>query len=85
MQHAGVAQLKARLSQYLARVRGGDTVVVYDRNTPIARLVPYAESDDGFVVVEATEPAAAVRGVRGIKPKRAVDVVRILRESRDHR
>jgi prevent-host-death family protein len=85
MKRAGVAELKARLSQYLARVRGGDTVVVYDRDTPIARLVPYSESEDGFVVLEASAPPTALKNVKGIKPKRAVDVVQLLRESRDQR
>lgn len=85
MRRAGVAELKARLSYYLARVRGGDSVVVYDRDTPVARLVPYSPSDDGFRVIEATAPAAALKAVRGIQPKRPVDVVRLLREDRDQR
>jgi prevent-host-death family protein len=85
MKRAGVAELKARLSQYLARVRGGDTVVVYDRDTPIARLVPYSGTEDDFVVLEATAPLTTLKGVKGIKPKRAVDVVQLLRESRDQR
>ena len=85
MQRAQVAQLKAHLSQYLASVRRGDTVIVCDRKTPIARLVPYAETDDGFVVHEPTRAVADLKGVPGIKPKRRVDIVRLLRESRDER
>jgi hypothetical protein len=34
MNRAKVSQLKAQLSGYLARVRGGESIVVYDRNTP---------------------------------------------------
>jgi prevent-host-death family protein len=37
---AGVAELKARLSHYLERVRAGREVLVTDRGQPIARLVP---------------------------------------------
>jgi prevent-host-death family protein len=40
-QGVGVAELKARLSAYLRRARGGEAVTVYDRDTPVARLVPY--------------------------------------------
>lgn len=40
MRVAGVAELKARLSSYLASVRRGEEVTVTDRGTPIARLVP---------------------------------------------
>jgi prevent-host-death family protein len=37
-----VAELKSRLSAYLRDARAGRTVVVCDRDTPVARLVPYA-------------------------------------------
>lgn len=85
MKRAQVAQLKAHLSQYLARVRAGDTVIVCDRNTPIARLVPYTESEDGVVVSEPTRSTADLAVVRGVKLGRGVDVVRLLRASRDQR
>jgi len=35
-----VAELKSRLSEYLRRVRRGETLIVLDRDTPIARLTP---------------------------------------------
>jgi prevent-host-death family protein len=44
MTTVGVAELKARLSHYLRRVRGGRTLTVVDRSTPVARLVPYDSS-----------------------------------------
>lgn len=37
---AGVARLKARLSEYLARVKAGEEVVITERGRPVARLVP---------------------------------------------
>ena len=40
MESAGVAQLKARLSEYLSRVKAGEEVLVTDRGRPVARLVP---------------------------------------------
>jgi len=36
-----IAELKARLTAHLREVRQGRTVTVMDRNTPIARIVPY--------------------------------------------
>lgn len=40
MKVAGVAELKSRLSLYLAAVKLGEEVTVTDRGEPIARLVP---------------------------------------------
>jgi prevent-host-death family protein len=42
-QKTGVAELKARLSEYLRAVKRGGEVTIYDRDQPIARIVPYAE------------------------------------------
>lgn len=39
-----IGELKARLSEYLRAVRKGHDITVYDRNEPIARVVPYARS-----------------------------------------
>jgi prevent-host-death family protein len=41
MKAVKVAELKARLSEYLRLVRRGEEVTVLDRETPIARIVPY--------------------------------------------
>ena len=40
-----VAELKAQLSAYLRSARAGHSVVVCDRETPVARLVPYAAAE----------------------------------------
>lgn len=42
MNKVGIADLKAHLSEHLRRVRGGHTLTVLDRDTPVARIVPYA-------------------------------------------
>jgi prevent-host-death family protein len=42
MKRVGVADLKAKLSEYLRIARKGGEVVVMDRDQPVARLVPYA-------------------------------------------
>ncbi len=42
MKNAKISELRDGLSEYLARVRKGETVIVYDRDTPIARIEPIA-------------------------------------------
>ena len=37
-----IGELKARLSEYLSRVRAGEEVTITDRGRPIARLAPLA-------------------------------------------
>jgi antitoxin (DNA-binding transcriptional repressor) of toxin-antitoxin stability system len=38
MEKATISQLKNRLSAFLKKVRAGQTVVVFDRDQPVARL-----------------------------------------------
>ena len=45
-----VAELKARLSAYLRAVRRGHPITVCDRDTPIARLVPYRPAGEPLTV-----------------------------------
>lgn len=35
-----MSQLRAHLAEWLERVEGGDEVVVTDRGTPVARIIP---------------------------------------------
>lgn len=41
MHTVNIAELKARLSAHIRRVRAGEEVLVCDRNQPVARIVPY--------------------------------------------
>ena len=40
MRQVRIAELKARLSEYLRAVRSGETIAVLDRATPVAQIVP---------------------------------------------
>jgi prevent-host-death family protein len=82
---AKVSELKARLSSYLVRVRRGETIVVCDRSTPIARLVPYEDRPSGLVIRPPSRPRDELRKVRPVRLRRPVDVVKRLREDRDQR
>ncbi len=59
MKHAAVAKLKATLSEYLARVKAGEEVIVTERGKPIARIVPLARHD--FVCLDQRLREAAQR------------------------
>ncbi|MEW6490721.1 MAG: type II toxin-antitoxin system prevent-host-death family antitoxin [Thermodesulfobacteriota bacterium] len=48
MHTAAVSELKASLSEFLARVKAGEEVVVTERGRPVARLVPLARAAEGF-------------------------------------
>lgn len=44
MKSINVHEAKAHLSEYLAQVEGGETVVICRRNKPVAELKPIAPS-----------------------------------------
>jgi prevent-host-death family protein len=85
MKQTNVSGLKARLSEYLAAVRNGETVVVHDRRTPIARLVPFSAGAEDLSISEPAQPVRALAKVKPLRLRKGVDVVRLLRESRDQR
>ena len=81
MSEVRIADLKARLSEHLRVVRNGGTLTVLDRDTPVARIVPY--------VAPPLEIRKAKRPVRGLKlppkPARRTDSLAVLLEDRRRR
>lgn len=80
-----VAELKAKLSAYLSEVRRGETVIVYDRATPIARLVPFENKPDDLALIEASSKPSELKRIKGVRPKKPIDADRLLRELRQDR
>ena len=80
-----IATLKAKLSFYLGRVKQGNEVLVMDRNTPVARLVPSAGGGQSLVLTQPENSPSALRGMKASPPKRRFNVTRLLREERDRR
>lgn len=85
MKTAKVSELKARLSSYLADVRSGDTVIVCERATPIAQLVPLDENDELLEIREAIRPLRELVKIRPVRLRKGIDVDGLLREMRGER
>jgi prevent-host-death family protein len=81
MSDVRIADLKARLSEHLRSVRNGRTLTVLDRDTPVARIVPYA--------AQPLEIRKAQRRVGDLKlppkPAQRTDSVAVLLEDRRRR
>jgi len=45
MRSVNVAELKNSLSKYITFAKGGEEVVIRDRNLPVAKLVPFSAED----------------------------------------
>ena len=57
MKKVRVAVLKAKLSHYLRLVRKGETITVYDRDKPVAEIIPLRTHPPRLKVTEP-EPGA---------------------------
>jgi prevent-host-death family protein len=78
-----VADLKSRLSEHLRKVRAGRSVTVLDRNTPIARIVPYEEGGAALAIRPPLPGASSLKQISMPPPlKLHRDVVAFLLEER---
>ena len=81
MSEVRIADLKARLSEHLRSVRNGGTVTVLDRDTPVARIIPF--------VAPSLEIRQAKRRLRDLKlppkPSKRTDSAAILVDDRRRR
>ena len=83
MSSVRIADLKARLSAHLRSVRAGRSITVLDRDTPIARIVPYSDPAAGFTIRVPAHGAQTLRQIDLPAPlplKR--DIVELLLEER---
>lgn len=80
----GIRELKANLSEHVARAAAGNEVVVTDRNKPVARLVPYAgasEVDRG--IEEGWIDAPRRTRLSDVRPRRSnASTIEVLDEDR---
>ena len=85
MSRVGIADLKARLSEHLRKVRQGETVTVLDRQTPIARIVPHGAR--GLLRIRKPAPGTPPPSQVPLPGALAVDVdvVELLLEDRGKR
>jgi prevent-host-death family protein len=93
MKKTGIADLKNRLSYYLRFVRKGQSVMVYDRDRPVARIDPvsgFGSAGEDDRVAELVRQGVLRAPERALPPdwldrRRATsaDVVAALLEERD--
>jgi prevent-host-death family protein len=50
MIEVGIAELKAHLSELLQAVRKGRSLIIFDRKTPIARVLPHEPAAGSLVM-----------------------------------
>ena len=76
-----IAELKSRLSEHLRAVRKGRTLIVLDRDTPVARIIPFT--------AEPIEVRRATRRLRDFKlpppPSSPTDSLTVLLDDRRRR
>ena len=82
MRKVKIAELKARLSEYLRAVRRGETVAVFDRDTQVAQIVPVRDRP-GLRVRDPGPDAPPPSSVRMLEPAGLeIDIVELLLEER---
>jgi prevent-host-death family protein len=73
MKTATITEAKNRLSALIDRVRAGETVIITDRGTPVARIEPMATHPDPDGRLARLERAGIIR--RGVAPP-PIDLIR---------
>jgi antitoxin (DNA-binding transcriptional repressor) of toxin-antitoxin stability system len=78
-----IADLKSRLSEHLRKVRAGGSLTILDRDTPIARIVPWSAGHD-FLKLRAPLPGAPKLQRVPLPPPLRLrrDIVKLLMEDR---
>ena len=73
MRSVNVAELKNQLSKFLTFAKGGEEIIIRDRNLPVAKLVPFSSE-------EATEEELLLVAAGKMRmPQNPIDVDELLK------
>lgn len=72
MEKATISELKNRLSEYLKKVRAGQTVLIFDREQPVARLERVTGEAHGEGRLSRLERAGLLRRAGSQAPLKAL-------------
>ncbi len=78
MKRTNVSQAKSHFSCYLNDVKKGETVLIFDRDKPVARLEPVNHAD----IPDAERVNALVKSGAASAPRHPLDMVAFLRRPR---
>jgi prevent-host-death family protein len=83
----GIAELKAHLSEYVRAAQKGKEVIIKDRETEVARIVPIRERKPAFRVIPASRPSKGIDDLAGFRPTGVTpeEIERIFAETRADR
>lgn len=76
MRTVNIAELKNKLSSYLTYAKAGETIIIRDRNTPVAKLIPFVPDD-----VSDEDLALVAAGIMRL-PEKQLDVDAFLKMPR---
>lgn len=83
MNEIRIADLKSHLSEHLRKVRAGRSLTILDRDTPIARIVPWKAGEGGLKMRSPVAGAPRLQDIPLPPPlKIRGDVVDLLLEER---
>lgn len=83
----GIAELKAHLSEYVHAAQKGKEIIIKDRDTPIAKLVPIDARKLPFRVIPPSRPSRGIDDMVGFRPSGVTpeEVDRIIEDNRSDR
>jgi prevent-host-death family protein len=82
MKQVGIAELKAKLSEFLRIVQGGESISVLDRNRAVAQIVPVRERTALRIRVPVTGSPKPNKVPLPKPTGHKIDVVQLLLEER---
>lgn len=81
---AKIADFKSRLSSYLQEVRRGGEVLILDRKTPVARVLPVSDTENDLLI-RRPRLKGDLRKLKFPPLRQKIDVVKLVRQTRGDR
>lgn len=83
--HVKIGEFRNHCSAYLRRVKAGENIVIYDRDEPLAQVIPLVREKKPKLSIIKPKAKGALKKLKPVDINAEIDVVAILRDLRGDR
>lgn len=79
---AKIGELKTHFSSYIQKVKKGGEIVVTERNTPVAKIIPFPEKKEKLLIIHKPKQPYKFSDIKVPPMDSKIDILEILKQTR---
>lgn len=79
---AKIGELKTHFSSYIQKVKNGGEVIVTERDTPVAKIIPFSQKKEKLLIIHKPKQPYKFIDIKVLPMDSKIDILEILKQTR---